>query len=234
MSEYIGTVGSKIKMEVTYKKRFQYSTHFTYYGENHNVFCFEDEVGNRIVWDTTSWLEDKKLTDERGMCKPIWEGSKLLVTATVKEHKEYKGTKQTTLSRPRFTVIEMAKSPEEIQEEKLAKEKQKKEEQLASIAADDLVWEMPYRQYKEHYADCETIIDSYDAHDGRIPATIKVIIRKGRLKKSGVRGENFFRFVFKLENGCDVCYKATCIENAEKRIKKEYPNMKFESKKIYR
>jgi hypothetical protein len=230
---YIGTIGKRITLEVTYTKRFEYRTHFTYYGESHNVFKMEDENGNCIVWDTTGWMEDKKLVDSRGMCKPIWEGSKLLLTATVKEHKEYKGTEQTTISRPKFTVIELAKSPEEIQAEKEAEKKRKKEAQAATITENDLVWEMPYKQYKEHYADCETVIDSYHK-DRNGFSTIKVIVREDRLKNSGVRGERFSRYAFVLEDGSRVVYKAVCIDNAEKRIKKEHPNMTFELEEIYR
>lgn len=223
---YIGTIGERITLEVTYTKRFEYRTHFTYYGESHNVFKMEDENGDCIVWDTTGWLEDKKFVDKHGMCKPIWEGSKLLLTATVKAHKEYKGEMQTTISRPKFTVIELAKSHEEIQAEKEAEKKRKLEAQAATITDNDLVWEMPYKQYKEHYADCETVIGSYDNHEdskNRIPATIKVIIRAGRLKNSGVRGEHFSGYGFTSPEGKFACYRAVSEENARKRLLKDFP-----------
>lgn len=241
MSEYIGTVGSKISLEVTYKKYFSYQTHYTYYGETHNVFILEDENGNCIVWNTTGWIEDKKFVDEHGMCKMIWKGSKLLLTATVKEHSEYKGTKQTVISRPRFKLVELAKSHEEIQREKEAEQERKRKEQYDSIKGHDEVWEMPYKQYKEHYSDCETIIDSYDPRvDSRGNPighpTIKVIIREGRLKKSGVRGQRYKGFEFTTDTGSTVCYRAISEETARKRMKKEYPNRNteaWECTKIY-
>lgn len=229
MSEYIGAVGQRISVEVTYVKRCEYTTHFTYYGETHNIFKLEDASGNCIVWDTTGWLEDKKFVDKNGMCKQIFPGSKLLLTATVKAHSEYKGTKQTTISRPRFTLIELAKSPDEIQREKEAAQEQKRQEQLESIKGTDFIWEMPYQQYKEHYSDCETVVGSYDNKtDSRGyqhgKPTIKVIIREGRLKNSGVRGEHYSGFEFTADDGTKVVYRAISEETARKRMKKEYPN----------
>ena len=106
-------------------------------------------------------------------------------------------------------------------------EAKKREEQLASIKDGDAIWRMPYKQYKEHYSDCETVAGSYECSD-RGYKTIEVILRKGRVKNSGVRGERFSRYAFILENGHRVIYKAVCCENAEKRLEKEYPNMKFE------
>lgn len=232
MSEYIGTVGQKITVEVTYKKRCEYTTHYTFYGETHNVFRLEDESGNCIIWNTTGWLEDKKFVNEDGMCKIITEGSRLLLTATVKEHSEYKGTKQTVISRPRFKLIELAKTQDEIRQEKI-------EAQKATIGENDFVWEMPYRQYKEHYSDCETIFDSFDRHEDRhgnclSDPTIKVIIREGRLKKSGVRGEHYSGYEFTADDGTKVCKRAISEETALKRIRKEYPNIKnWELTQIY-
>ena len=63
--------------------------------------------------------------------------------------------------------------------------------------------------------------------------TIKVIIRKGRLKNSGVRGEKFSRYAFILEDGTRRVFRAICYDNAEKRLRKEYPNMKFELEEIF-
>lgn len=229
MSEYIGAIGQRITVEATYTKRCEYTTHYTYYGETHNIFKFEDASGNCIVWNTTGWLEDKKFVDKHGMCKLIFPGAKVQITATVKEHSEYKGTKQTTISRPRFKLIENGKSPEEIQQEREAEQERKKQEQLDSIKGDDFIWEMPYQQYKEHYSDCETVIDSYDNHtDNRGfqhgKPTIKVIIREGRLKNSGVRGQHFKGFEFETDDGKKVCYRAVSEENARKQMKKEFPN----------
>lgn len=242
MSEYIGSVGSKISLEVTYKKSFDYQTHYTYYGETHYIRIFEDSEGNCIVWNTTSGIvEDKKVLDKNGIPVFIPLNSKIIITATIKEHSEYKGTKQTVVSRPRFKLIQLAKSPWEIQKEKEAEQERKRQEQYDSIKGNDEIWEMPYKQFKEHYSDCETIIDSYDAHlDSRGNPTghptIKVIIREGRLKNSGVRGQHYKGFEFTTDTGSKVCYRAISEETARKRMKKEFPERNteaWECTKIY-
>ena len=234
MNEYIGVVGEKIKVEAVYKKYFEYRTHYTYYGETHSIYLFEDEDGNCIVWNTTGIISDRNCVNERGDVQTIYRGSKLLITATVKAHSEYKGTKQTALIRPRFRVIELGKSPEEIQREKEVALEHRKKIQLESITADDFVWRMPYKQYKEHYSDCETIIDSYRCGE-RETATISVIIRAGRLKNSGVRGKHFSGYEFTSTSGLKVCYRAVSEENARKRMKKDYPDSElWECTHIYK
>ena len=237
MSEYIGSVGSKISVEVTYRKRSSFTTSFGYRYIDNNVFKLEDDNGNCIVWKTTSWIEDKNFVDDNGMCKIIPEGSKLLLTATVKEHSEYKGTKQTLISRPKFKLIQFF----DIQQKKEADTEQKRKAQFDSLKENDRVWEMPYKQYKEHYSDCETIVGSYDphvdSHGNPIGhATIKVIIRDGRLKNSGVRGQRFRGYEFTTDTGSTVCYRAVCEENARKRMKKDFPERNtdsWECTKIY-
>lgn len=235
MSEYIGTVGSRVSFEAVYKKYSEYKTHFTFYGETHAVYQLEDADGNRIVWDTTSgFIEDKKMErDRNGMLPIIWEGAKLLVKATVKDHSEYKGVKQTKISRPTFTLIENGKNPAEAAKAKEEAKARKKQEQLDSIKEGDFVWRMPYKQYKEHYSDCETVCDSYEKHEdamGRTisPPTIEVIIRAGRLKNSGTRGQHFYGFVFAPSAGCEdgVVFRAVSEENARKQLLKKNPDCK--------
>lgn len=229
MSDYIGTPGSRISVEATFKRTGEYQTHYTFTGEWHNIHVFEDADGNCIVWNTTAFVEDKKFVDQHGSCKPIWHGSKVQITATIKAHSEYKGVKQTTISRPRFKLVALAKSPDEIQKEREAEEDRKKQEQRDSLQEGDFIWEMPYKQYKERYSDCETIIGSYDAHQDPYgnstgSATIKVIIREGRLKNSGVRGQHYSGYEFEMEDGTKVVYRAISEATARKRMKKEYPD----------
>lgn len=78
---------------------------------------------------------------------------------------------------------------------------------------------MPYRQYKQHYADCNTIPGSYDA----VSKTIKVEIPEGRMKASGVRGQRFRYLHFsgvEIATGRKVSctVKAITMENARKRL----------------
>ena len=48
---------------------------------------------------------------------------------------------------------------------------------------------------------------------------IDVIVRKGRLKPSGVRGKQFDGYQFKnVETGKVMCFMAVCEENARKQL----------------
>lgn len=88
ISEYIGTVGERRDFVCKMVGHFTYESHYSYYGETNHIYKFEDENGDIVVWNTCSWLEDDK-TEYR-------------FKATVKEHSEYKGEKQTVIARPKF------------------------------------------------------------------------------------------------------------------------------------
>ena len=106
------------------------------------------------------------------------------------------------------------------------------EEQKASLRSEDFIWEMPYKQYKKHYADCETLAGSYRAPEYGV-ATIKVIIREGRLKASGVRGRHFGGYQLINAKGVHVVYRAVSEENAIRRAEKDYPDETWQCDKIY-
>lgn len=80
-SEYIGVVGEKIEAEVEVSSISGYSSRF---GDGH-VYVFNSN-GNKLVWFTTS-------------IPNIDSDMKFTITATVKKHDEYKGIKQTTVTR---------------------------------------------------------------------------------------------------------------------------------------
>lgn len=90
-SEYIGIVGDKICATVTLVSIHTFVTHFSYYGETNHVFKFADDDGNTIVWKTSSWQDIK-------------EGERYELKGKVKEHSEYKGDKQTVLTRCKITT----------------------------------------------------------------------------------------------------------------------------------
>ena len=152
------------------------------------------------------------------------------MTGTVKEHSEYKSTKQTIFTRCKFNLVEKAKTKAELEQEKA-------EQQIASLQEGDWVWNnMPYKQYKEHYPDCETVSGSYTSReDSRHGvATIDVIIREGRLKPNGVRGKHFYGFEFTDDDGKRICYRAVSEENARKQMKKMFPNSEcWKCTKVY-
>jgi hypothetical protein len=221
MSNHIGSIGAKVSAEVTLDNIFQYEDFkYSYYGTTHYTYIMQDADGNVLVWKTTSclmiWDEVKQDNDI------IRKGDTLVISGKVKEHTEYKGVKQTVLTRCKYSLVSHAPTQEEL-------DAQMAEEQKQSLKEGDFIWEMPYRQFKEHYSDCETVAGSFDRHLdpwGRPvrEATIKVIIRDGRLKSSGVRGKRFYRFWFTTDHGTEVCYRAVCEENARKQMLKEYPN----------
>lgn len=85
-SEYMGDIKERLrdlKVTLTDVRAFDgfYGTTFIY------TFAYNEDV---LVWMTSS-------------CKDIEVGEKLLLTGTVKEHKIYKGVKQTVLSRCKFS-----------------------------------------------------------------------------------------------------------------------------------
>lgn len=204
------------------------------------------EDGTIYVWKTASAYLGREVEapyetrnnvsyhDERKHVAIIWdsvdEGDTFTFTATVKGETFYKGEAQTEIQRVK--VVDIIDRPKKrAAEEKAAQKKA----QLDSITENDLVWTMPYRQYKEHYSDCETIIDSYTEYEQEYghnyeysPATIKVIIREGRLKNSGVRGKHFSNYLieFTLNGGYTECdsYRAVCVENAIEQAKKRHPD----------
>jgi hypothetical protein len=205
------------------------SEFMSFYGYNNwvNVYKFETEDGKTLVWKTGSVLQVEG--KEIGGLTPSDEvlptiNSIIHIKAAVKGESEYKGEKQTMLSRVKVL---------EIVDKALTKEEEnalKAEDQIETLKEGDFVWYgMPYRQYKNNYADCETLAGSYDSKD----CTIDVIIRDGRLKNSGTRGQHYSGYRFVNENGKCVTYRAVSIDNAEKRVNKEFPNHTWTFDRMY-
>lgn len=85
-SEYVGNVGEKVEKVVTLTRVNWFETHFGYYGQTVGIYVFEDENKNVIVWKTATG-PDMEI------------GSTVTISGKVKELNEYKGTKQTVLTR---------------------------------------------------------------------------------------------------------------------------------------
>ena len=81
VSEYQGSVGERLTLDVKVKKTFEGSG---YYGR-YVVHTMEDAAGNEYVWSTSS--------------KKWSEGDAVRIAGTVKEHKTYRNIKQTILTR---------------------------------------------------------------------------------------------------------------------------------------
>ena len=225
----------RIKIEVTMTNIYSFETPAFGYGyETRYIYTMKGEDDTVYVWKTTAHLFERVETDSKHdyaeiyskgrkwIYNPINKGDRIVVTASVKGQSEYKGQPQTELSR-----VKIVERTYDAAEERKQKKENRKTEQIDSLKGEDFIWEMPYRQYKSHYSDCETVIDSYDDHEGRFHATIKVIIREGRLKNSGVRGQSFsgYEFFFTDPSGkkSRVCYRAVCEDNAIKRLYKDFP-----------
>lgn len=86
VSNYIGEVGQKVETTVTLKRVSFFETNYGYYGTTVAILCFEDNNGNVIVWKTSS-------------APNIDVGDTMTIRGTVKELGEYKGVKQTVLTR---------------------------------------------------------------------------------------------------------------------------------------
>lgn len=217
----MGVIGERITVDVTLVSDYSYESHYGYQTQTNYIYTMRDSDGNVFVWKTTALLVNL-VVDDTDNSECIYKGDTMQITGTVKEHSEYNGVKQTVLTRCKFSLI--AHKPDETTA--------KAQEQALTITAEDLVWEMPYRQYKEHYADCETVIGSYDKERG----SIKVIIRKGRLVNSGVRGKHFSGYQFaNVEGTAFVTYRAVSEDNARKQMLKEFPeNSDWICVKIYR
>lgn len=82
-SEYVGNVGEKVEKVVTLKRVNWFEG---FYGQCTGIYVFEDENKNILVWKTAS-------------APDVEIGSMVTIRGTVKELNEYKGTKQTILTR---------------------------------------------------------------------------------------------------------------------------------------
>ena len=211
---------TRITVEVTLTNEYSYTD---YYGTERNIYTMRDDEGTTYVWKTTCLLKIGEI--ESDDCYIIKTGDRFTIKATVKDHSEYKGHPQTVLTRVKvINVLGKALTHEE-------KIELKKREQMDSLKGDDFIWTMPYKQYKEHYADCETLAGSFIRPDYDVPQ-ITVIIREGRLKNSGVRGKHFRSYFFTNEEGKKSVYYAVSEENAYKRCVKENPDHEWECTKI--
>ena len=98
VSQFVGNVGERITATVKLEKKVTYEVpSFTGFGKDIKwIYIFVDESGNKLVWKTSKpcWKEG-----EDGCEHPIQEGDEMTIKATVKDHTEYKGEKQTEIQR---------------------------------------------------------------------------------------------------------------------------------------
>lgn len=87
-SEYVGEIKDKIDIEATLKFWVNWDSE---YGTQ-TLYSFLDDNNNIFVWKTSNWLDLEKET-------------KVNLKGTIKDHKEYRGDKQTVLTRCKIAVI---------------------------------------------------------------------------------------------------------------------------------
>lgn len=81
-TEWYGSINDKVTLDVTLKsiRGFDGTYGWT------NIFAFEDNQGHQFIWKTGSYVE-------------VQEGDEVTLKGTIKAHSEYKGIKQTELTR---------------------------------------------------------------------------------------------------------------------------------------
>lgn len=103
ISNYVGNVGDKFNLTLTYIKTISYETQ---YGVGHFHF-FRDEQGNIFKWSTNSIMN--YIVEQTNGCTPIYSldiGATVKVSGRIKAHDEYRGEKQTVITRCKYEVLE--------------------------------------------------------------------------------------------------------------------------------
>ena len=220
-------IGKRIELTLTLKGEYGYTKSYGWTSTDYTIYKMVDADGTVFVWNTSTVMGIEG-TDAKGhwTFDGVHKGDSFHAKATIKGFGEYKGEGQIELTRVKVLAIEHA--PEKVYAKKTVPTR---EEQLSSLGEGDFTWKMPYRQFKEHYADCETLTGSYE--DTGREKFITVIIRDGRLKASGVRGEHFSGYELTNAKGMKCTYRAVSEENAIKRANKEYPNEGWTCTHIY-
>lgn len=85
-TEFFGTVGQKVELALSLERRSSYETQWG----TATIYAFVDDKGRHFIWKTSTWL---KAMDNANA------GDKFILKGTIKEHNEYKGCKQTVLTR---------------------------------------------------------------------------------------------------------------------------------------
>lgn len=93
-SEYVGEIGDKIEVVVTYIHTASWENNYGGYWNSGvtNLHTFKDENGNVFVWKTSLFIEADY-------------GTQLTVKGIIKEHSEYNETKQTVLTRCKIEEV---------------------------------------------------------------------------------------------------------------------------------
>jgi hypothetical protein len=97
-SNHVGTVGERVVLKLKLVKVQEIDRGHDGYGSVSYLHVFTDAAGNDLKWFGSSFLRDAK--GDR-----IVDGAEVEIKATVKKHDEYKGRKQTMLTRAQLHVV---------------------------------------------------------------------------------------------------------------------------------
>ena len=217
MSEHVGNVGDRVELTVKLVREYGFDSYFGY-NKTTMIYTMEDEAGNVFVWKTSGVIKKETVRADGLIDTDVArKGDTIGIKATVKGHSEYKGEKQTELVRVKAVWIDHAPTKAEL-------DAARAKEQRASLGEGDFVWRMPYRQYKDHYSDCETIAGSFRRCGAE--NTVEVIIRDGRLVNNGTRFKHYSAYRFVGPDGKKSgWYRAVSWETAFNQLKKDYPDV---------
>lgn len=120
ISNYVGNVGDKFNLTLTYIRTVSYESQ---YGVGYFHF-FMDEQGNIFKWSTNSPMEYgvKQQDFDNTFLYTLDAGAIVKVSGRIKSHDEYRGEKQTVITRCKYEVIESKERDIRIAEEKEAYE----------------------------------------------------------------------------------------------------------------
>ena len=97
---YFGNVGDKFEKEMTFEKMFGFETMYGY----QYILLFRDEENHVFKWNTSNGMYKVKivLNEDGDYYEENYDykvGHKYLIKGTIKAHDEYKGVKQTVITR---------------------------------------------------------------------------------------------------------------------------------------
>ena len=107
-SEWVAEPKQRIDVELTLVRDYCYERPAYSYGwETAHIYTLADAEGNCFVWKTANPMKVERWDGDDLVEETYAEpGDKVTMRATVKEHGEYRGVKQTVITRPKVKGVE--------------------------------------------------------------------------------------------------------------------------------
>lgn len=104
-SEWVAEPKKRIDLTLTLVNDYVYEgCSYSYYDSGiRHIYTLRDEDGNCLVWKTQKVIDFYDKESDEWIDAEV--GDTIEMKATVKEHSEYKGTKQTVITRPKINGI---------------------------------------------------------------------------------------------------------------------------------